>query len=107
MGFGALGAGQPLGFAAGLVVSGVLLERLGWRWAFWIVSIISGLVTAAAFFALPKDMRRKRIEWNKLGNIDWTGAVLSASSLGLLSYVMAYAVIPAPRYKIGKLLIAS
>lgn len=90
IGFGALGAGQPLGFAAGLVVSGALLDSLGWRWAFWIVAAVSGLITVAAFFALPKDTSRASIAWNQLRKIDWTGAILSSTSLGLLSYVMAY-----------------
>jgi MFS family permease len=94
MGFGALGAGQPVGFAAGLTLSGVLLDTLGWRWAFWIVAIVSGLVTGAAFVALPKDASREKIAWNQLGKIDWTGAVLSSTSLGLLSYVMAYVLFP-------------
>lgn len=92
MGFGALGAGQPVGFAAGLVVSGALLDNIGWRWAFWIVAVTSTFVTVAAFLALPKDMSRGRIHWNQLGKVDWTGAILSATSLGLLSYVMAYVI---------------
>ena len=93
MGFGALGAGQPVGFAAGLAVSGALLDKLGWRWAFWIVAVISALITGAAFCALPKDTGRGGIEWRQLGKIDWIGAVLSSTSLGLLSYVMAYVVL--------------
>jgi MFS family permease len=92
MGFGALGAGQPVGFAAGLAVSGALLDKLGWRWSFWIVAVVSALITGAAFCALPKDTVRDRIEWRQLGRIDWVGAVLSSTSLGLLSYVMAYVV---------------
>lgn len=79
-----------MGFAAGLVVSGALLDSLGWRWAFWIVAAVSGLITVAAFFALPKDTSRASIAWNQLRKIDWTGAILSSTSLGLLSYVMAY-----------------
>lgn len=93
MGFGALGAGQPVGFAAGLVVSGALLDNIGWRWAFWIVAVTSTFVTVAAFLALPKDMSRGRIHWNQLSKVDWTGAILSVTSLGLLSYVMAYVIL--------------
>jgi MFS family permease len=105
--FGALGAGQPLGFAAGLVLSGALLDSIGWRWAFWIVAAISGLITGAAFFALPKVTSRERIEWNQLRKIDWAGAILSSASLGLLSYVMAYVVLLLSCYVAGKLLIWS
>ena len=92
MGFGALGAGQPVGFAAGLAVSGALLDSLGWRWAFWIVAAVSACITGAAFLALPKDIGVGRVHWNQLKKIDWVGAVLSATCLGLLSYAMAYVV---------------
>jgi MFS family permease len=77
MGFGALGAGQPVGFAAGLTLSGVLLDTLGWRWAFWIVAIVSGLVTGAAFVALPKDTSRgKSMESAWENRLDRSSAIV-------------------------------
>jgi MFS family permease len=97
MGFGTLGAGQPVGFAAGLAIGGALIDTLGWRWTFWIVAAVSALITGAALLALPNDAGEGRIEWGHLGRIDWVGAIFSSISLGLLNYVMAYVAFPMAR----------
>src|SRR5271170_6737813 len=35
LGFAVLGAGQPVGFVWGMVLSGLFIWKLGWRWAFF------------------------------------------------------------------------
>ncbi|KAF4624285.1 hypothetical protein G7Y89_g13889 [Cudoniella acicularis] len=48
-------------------------------------------LTAGAFAALPKSLGKSNVEWALLKKIDWIGVLLSPSSLGLMSYVMAIA----------------
>ncbi|KFY95121.1 hypothetical protein V500_02905 [Pseudogymnoascus sp. VKM F-4518 (FW-2643)] len=44
--------GPILGPMIGPVVGGFLCESKGWRWVFWVLTILSGVVTMAAFFLL-------------------------------------------------------
>ncbi|MCJ1391464.1 hypothetical protein MMC18_004328 [Xylographa bjoerkii] len=39
-----------LGTAIGPIIGGVITDKIGWRWLFWIVSIFSGLITVVGFF---------------------------------------------------------
>jgi MFS family permease len=91
--FGVLGLSQPLGFSAGLVVSGIMIEKAGWRSGFYLVGGASVLATIAAVFSLPKPppaaidstplLKRMRTE------IDWIGGCIASAGLALLSYVLA------------------
>jgi MFS family permease len=91
--FAVTGMGQPLGYAAGLVLGGVLTDTIGWRWAFYITAIINAMLFVASIFLLPSNTRsfvRSRL----LHQIDWVGVIILSVSLGLLSYVLAYVLIP-------------
>lgn len=91
MAFATMGGGQPLGFAVGLVVGGVLADSPAtWRGAFYIAAGINTLVLIVTFFGLPKLAKDQEFAWKQLWNeIDWTGAILLSTSLGMLSYVFA------------------
>ncbi|XPS97199.1 hypothetical protein M3J09_006437 [Ascochyta lentis] len=93
-GFACLGFSQPLGFAVGLVVSGVLIEKAGWRSGFY----LSGgalLVTAiAAVWSLPKLKTGAHggvvAIAKKVGReVDWVGGMISSGGLAILAYVLA------------------
>ncbi|KAF5228001.1 hypothetical protein FAUST_11390 [Fusarium austroamericanum] len=43
--------GPLLGPIIGPVVGGVVTDALGWRWVFWIIAIISGVLSIVFFFA--------------------------------------------------------
>ena len=89
--FTAMGGGQPVGFAVGLVLGGVLADSPAtWRAGFYIVCGINTIILVITFFGLPKIPREAPLSWNKLRtDVDWLGAVLLSSSLGLISYVLA------------------
>ncbi|ETN42395.1 uncharacterized protein HMPREF1541_01549 [Cyphellophora europaea CBS 101466] len=91
MAFATMGGGQPLGFAIGLVMGGVLSDSpASWRGAFYIGAGINTLVLIVTFFGLPKLAPGRGVEWAKLWtDLDWTGALLLSASLGMLSYVFA------------------
>jgi MFS family permease len=91
LGFAILGAGQPVGFASGMVLSGVFISKLSWRWAFYCSAIVNLGVFAGAWWGLPKSKIFEPVSfktfWRK---VDWIGAALVSTSLGLFFYVLAY-----------------
>jgi MFS family permease len=101
VGFACMGVGQPLGYAVGLVVGGVFVDTIGWRYGYYISAVVNGILSAAAFCALPgipsalsavgpETGASRRETWYKtLANIDWIGVLFISASLGLLSYVLA------------------
>ncbi|KAI4274314.1 MAG: hypothetical protein L6R38_006135 [Xanthoria sp. 2 TBL-2021] len=90
VGFSFLGAGQVLGFCIGLVLGGVLIETVGWRVGYYICGGVHVIALALACWVLPEDRKREATSWQRLYyDIDWIGAVIASSCLGLLSYVLA------------------
>lgn len=94
-GFACLGFSQPLGFAVGLVVSGVMVQRAGWRSAFYLTGSATLLTSVAATWALPKLSSREQVSALSLckkicTDIDWIGALISCGGLALLAYTLAF-----------------
>jgi MFS family permease len=93
--FACLGLSQPLGFSVGLVVSGIMIERAGWRSGFYLSGGASLFAAVVAFWALPKVQTAvapsgsaslwKRV-WNE---VDWVGGFVASAGLAILSYVLA------------------
>ncbi|EGN92575.1 hypothetical protein SERLA73DRAFT_190930 [Serpula lacrymans var. lacrymans S7.3] len=84
--YSALGAGQAIGFIMGLVLGGVLTEtRATWRSLFYIQAGLGALFVLLGFLVLPKDRAIRR--YSK--GLDWGGALLSTTGLGLLTYSLA------------------
>jgi len=97
LGFACLGFSQPLGFAVGLVLSGVMIERAGWRLGFYVTGGCTLGVAAAAIWTLPKLPSQNQdgviALWKKVGKeIDWVGGMISSGGLAILAYVLAYVV---------------
>ncbi|GAB7347556.1 hypothetical protein MBLNU459_g4446t1 [Dothideomycetes sp. NU459] len=89
-----MGGGQPVGFAIGLVLGGVLTESVGWRVGFYIAAAINAGVFALGLWSLPATIDIAGLSWRqKLSQItheiDWVGAVIASVSLATLSYVFA------------------
>lgn len=95
LGFACLGFSQPLGFAVGLVLSGVMIERAGWRSGFYLTGGCTLAVAVAALWTLPKLPSQNQdgmvVLWKKVGReIDWVGGMISSGGLAILAYVLAY-----------------
>lgn len=96
-GFACLGLSQPLGFSVGLVASGIMVDKAGWRSPFYLST--AGLLVSAgvAFWALPnvKPQNRDNMSiWKTLyTKVDWLGGVLASGGLALLAYVLAYVIL--------------
>jgi MFS family permease len=93
VGFACLGLGQPLGFSFGLVFGGILeSSSLGWRFGYYLCTGVALILVVINYFKLPNSSWHQTTSWGGLKEeIDWIGLALSSSSLGILSYVFAYA----------------
>ncbi|KAF2007682.1 MFS general substrate transporter [Amniculicola lignicola CBS 123094] len=88
--FASMGGGQPIGFALGLTLGGVLADTIGWRWGFHMAAILNTVVFGIGFFGLPKVDEAQAQTWKRLReDIDWIGALIASASLALLSYAFA------------------
>lgn len=94
LGFASLGFSQPLGFAVGLVLSGVMIEKAGWRSGFYLSGACLLAVAVVAVWTLPKlpkDTTLSAMDMTKkvMREIDWIGGLISSGGLALLAYVLA------------------
>ena len=93
LGLSFMGAGQPIGFLIGLVLGGVFVDTIGWRAGYYTCAAANFLLCAVSFWGLPPD-RVPPASWSRVKQeIDWVGAIIASTSLGLLSYVLAYVVL--------------
>ncbi|HUL61207.1 MAG TPA: DHA2 family efflux MFS transporter permease subunit [Anaeromyxobacteraceae bacterium] len=76
---GIQGAVQAISMAVGPFVGGLLIAAVGWRAIFFVNLPIGALGTLAALLVLPPDRKPERRE-----RVDYLGAALFASGLGLL-----------------------
>ncbi|KAF2438742.1 MFS general substrate transporter [Karstenula rhodostoma CBS 690.94] len=94
LGFACLGMSQPLGFSVGLVLSGIMIEKAGWRSGFYLSGGATLVAAMAAYWALPKvdtavaaGSRSTKERLRK--DVDWVGGVIASGGLAILAYVLA------------------
>ncbi|KAJ7572217.1 major facilitator superfamily domain-containing protein [Mycena floridula] len=85
--FGIFGAGQPLGFILGIILAGVIVDsKATWRGIFYIQAGLSACFVLLGWFVLPRSQQHTPGQYK---GIDWRGAILSISGIGLLTYSLA------------------
>jgi len=90
IGFSSLGFVQPIGFSLGLVLEGVILDTVGWRFSFYLCGGLALALSIISLWALPHDDENDAANWAILKKeIDWVGAIMASTSLALVSYVLA------------------
>lgn len=94
LGFACLGFSQPLGFAVGLVISGVLIEKAGWRSGFYLPGSLLLATAVAAVWSLPKLKGSNQdgvvaLVKKVIREVDWVGGMISSGGLAILAYVLA------------------
>lgn len=92
LGFACLGLSQPLGFSVGLVLSGIMIERVGWQSGFYLGGGGTLVAAIAAYWALPKVkvVTTGPSNWERLRKeVDWVGGIIASGGLAILSYVLA------------------
>lgn len=76
---GLLAAAIPAAGVLALLIAGQFATTIGWRWSFW-------LMVALGVVNLLLSFRLKRVPAQPGLTIDWTGALLAAASIILLSF---------------------
>lgn len=91
MAFASMGGGQPVGFGLGITLGGIIADKLGWQWSFYISSIVAGLVWILSVWQVPQS--GQKLSWGMWqrvkDEIDWVGIAIASTSLAMLSYVLA------------------
>lgn len=89
--FASNGMGQPLGFSVGLILGGVFTDTIGWRWTFFMSAMINLAISMCSIWVLPSVYRPSDKSWRRrlIEDIDWVGAVVLSTALGILLYVLA------------------
>jgi MFS family permease len=92
--FACLGAGQPLGFSIGLVLGGVFVDSIGWRYGYYIGAILTFIVFIVSIFGIPAEQDVKQQSFAQIidrikTEIDWLGCTILSTSLGMFSYVFS------------------
>ncbi|KAK6395371.1 hypothetical protein LTR65_000841 [Meristemomyces frigidus] len=76
--FSIYGAMAPLGFFVGIFFAGVAGQYAGWRWYFWIGTILTVITAVIAFYTIPNDRAEH------IGNgvrMDWLGSLTTAGGV--------------------------
>lgn len=87
--FAIYAAGAPLGAIMGTLVGGVLTQYATWQWIFYMVAIISMVVTVAAYFVIPRPRRNHSVTPVDRPTLDYFGALLITLSLVLLIFTLS------------------
>jgi MFS family permease len=90
IGFSCLGFVQPIGFSLGMVLEGVILDTVGWRFSYYLCGSLSLACFVISIWALPRDPAIVGSVFAKFKrDIDWVGALVVSTSLGIFSYILA------------------
>ncbi|MCC6856679.1 MAG: MFS transporter [Microbacteriaceae bacterium] len=79
---GYFAASIPLAQVVSLLIAGQFASTIGWRWSFVLVASIGLLNFALSFLLKPVPPQKNLI-------VDWTGGVLAATSIILISFGMS------------------
>lgn len=90
--FATWGLSQPLGFSFGLVLGGVMVDKIGWRAGWFIYGGLTLALLVLGTWALPGGVNGiSRSEmWNRLKTkVDWVGAAFASAAMTFASYLCA------------------
>ena len=89
VGFSCIGLAQPLGFALGLVLGGVIVDTIGWRAGWYMCAVAVMLCLVVGVWTIPPDSTTQAPSLERLKKgVDWTGAMIATACLASFSYVL-------------------
>ena len=87
--FACLGGGSPVGFALGLVLGGLFVDSIGWRYGYYLSCGLNGIIFVAAFFTIPVSVTGEGRIGRLKRDVDWLGVTIASACMAMLSYVFA------------------
>ena len=92
--FACLGAGQPVGFSIGLVIGGIFVQEVSWRYGYYIGAVLTFIIFIVSIFGVPAENSSESQSSSTIlqrlkTEIDWMGCLLLSTSLGMFSYVLS------------------
>ncbi|OJJ44437.1 hypothetical protein ASPZODRAFT_2112608 [Penicilliopsis zonata CBS 506.65] len=91
---GMLNAGYTTGIASGAIVAGLVAPKYGWQVIFWFQAFIMLAMTLSLFVAIPPVVQEEEQDnslLEKLGRVDYAGAIALAISVFLLLFSLSSA----------------
>lgn len=85
--FAAYSAGAPLGSVFGNFLGGLVGQYATWKWVFWVLAIMAGLVTVAGHLVIPRP-RVQPLESQVKNAIDWPGGIMVTVGLVVLMFAL-------------------
>jgi MFS family permease len=94
--FACFSAGNPLGFGAGSLLSGLLNEYMPWRASFWTLAVIYGFFAAFSWWTVPPEQDNSpcTLQYATLAQLDWLGAIAIVAGIALVLSGMTYDQLP-------------
>ena len=90
--FACFSAGNPLGFVTGLLVSGIATAAANWRASFWVLTVIYGAFSVAAWRTVPRDDGQTKMKLNRetLSRFDFLGTFLVVSGIAMFTSALTW-----------------
>jgi predicted MFS family arabinose efflux permease len=90
--FACFSSGNPLGFGAGALLSGLVNRYMTWRASFWTLGVLYGVAAAFSWWTVPLEDNdgRRNLGWATLAQLDWLGAIVLITGLALLLSGITY-----------------
>lgn len=84
----AYSSGAPMGSVFGNFLGGLVAQYANWKWIFWILAIISTVVTVAGWFIIPLPVVSDAPKKSMKASVDWIGGMLITISLMVLLFAL-------------------
>ncbi|GAB7356697.1 hypothetical protein MBLNU459_g7406t1 [Dothideomycetes sp. NU459] len=84
----AYSSGAPMGSVFGNLLGGLVAQYASWKWIFWIVAMISAVVTVAGYFIIPRPVVSNPVAAGPKAAVDWIGGMLITTSLMVLLFAL-------------------
>ncbi|KAJ9268930.1 hypothetical protein DTO212C5_4936 [Paecilomyces variotii] len=90
--FACFSAGNPLGFVAGIIISGVADHLYNWRASLWTLAVIYAIFTVFTIWTVPHDGHdRLPLAWRSFKKFDLLGTFLVITGIACFSSALTLA----------------